>query len=93
MTQLEAPIGALHIALVADTLGRASPDALRETVRLLHRAGASAWRLGWRGEEDWPPIVALLCWLLTSELARRGEAPVACPPCEATLREAGLLGA
>lgn len=73
-------------------LAAATADQIRETVRLLHRAGASAWRLGWRGEEDWPPVIAAICWTLTSELARRGEAPVACPPCEVTLREAGWLG-
>lgn len=80
-----------YVPLVTLALGRASAEALRDTVRLLHRAGAAAWRLGWRGDEDWPPLVALLCWLITSELARRGEAPVACPPCAATLREAGIL--
>lgn len=72
-------------------LRRATDEQLRETVRLLHRAGASAWRLGWRGDEDYPPLVAAVCWTLTSELAARGSAPMACPPCEATLREAGLL--
>ena len=75
---------------VQPVLERASDDQIRDTVRLLHRAGASAWRLGWR-DRDYPPIVAWLCWLLTSELARRGAAPTACPPCAATLREAGLL--
>lgn len=72
-------------------LGRASAEQLRETVRLLHRAGASAWRLGWRGSEPWPPLVAALCVALTGELCRRGESPMACPACTQTLREAGLL--